>query len=285
MLTVALSLVTITSTYFRPLKISLNNTTIETSKAALFSFKEQAVMQREFPPREESIKLTKAEENYDRENIIPLVKSTLAPITNASSPETLFEETEFNSISQTPGEIPFVGIGNEYTSFACILPAAFLTDCYGTPRGPGNRDHRGYDYAMALGIETWPVYTPFGGVVTYIGDDPLLGNLLVVESAGYQWLLGHNAEIVVSLEQVVKAGGLVAYAGNSGDSTFPHAHSEFRRCWTESNLCITIDPLDVWLPGQNASCDWEAGQVISYTLYSGETLTCGAGIEDFQIEP
>ncbi|MBN2499642.1 MAG: M23 family metallopeptidase [Anaerolineales bacterium] len=224
--------------------------------------------------------VSKAAEN--REDIIPRIKLARTVIDHAFSPE---EETEFLRITHPPGEIPFTGIGHEYVSFACILPAAYLTDCYGTPRGPGNQDHRGYDYAMALGIETWPIYTPFGGVVTYTGSDPLLGNLLVVESASYQWLLGHNAEIIVSLGQIIKAGDLVAYAGNSGDSTLSHAHSEFRRCWPESGLCIPIDPLEVWLPGQTTFCDWEAGQVISYTLYSSETLTCGAGIDGFQIVP
>ncbi len=271
--------------YFHPINIFGSTALIETGKTALFSFKKQAVFHHEASPIHKSPKPPAPEKNSDQEHIHPNSKWAHNAIDDVSSPEMHSDDTQFLKITPTPGEIPFVGIGHEYVSFACVLPAAYLTDCYGTPRGPGNRDHRGYDYAMALGIETWPIYTPLGGVVTYTGNDLLLGNLLVVESAGYQWHLGHNAEIVVSPGQVIKAGDLVAYAGNSGDSTFPHAHSEFRRCWPESGLCIPIDPLEVWLPGQTTFCDWEAGQVISYTLYSGERLTCGAGVNGFQIVP
>jgi murein DD-endopeptidase MepM/ murein hydrolase activator NlpD len=254
------------------------------STSALFLFNARPIGRDEDPSGQKPVQPAQSGETRDSADIIARIKSVRTAAAGNLSAESQPAEAAFNAIPQIPGEFPFVGIGEDYASFACILPADYLTDCYGTPRGPGNRDHRGYDYAMALGIESWPVYTPLGGLVTYSGQDPLLGNLLVVESGGYQWLLGHNAEIVVTPGQIVQAGDLVAYAGTSGDSTLPHAHSEFRRCWTESGMCIAVDPLDVWLPGQTSPCDWEAGQVISYTLYNGEELTCGAGIDSFRVE-
>ena len=193
--------------YFHPINIFCSTALIEAGNPALFSFKKQTVFHHETPSIQKPAKSPAPEKNSDQEHILPPSKWAHNAIDDAASPEMLKEDTEFLKITHTPGAIPFVGIGQEYVSFACILPAAYLTDCYGTPRGPGNQDHRGYDYAMALGIETWPIYTPLGGVVTYTGNDPLLGNLLVVESAGYQWYLGHNAEIVVSPGQIIKAGG------------------------------------------------------------------------------
>ena len=147
--------------------------------------------------------------------------------------------------------IPFTGYDGP-TGFVCAVPAqgATLTDCFGTPRVWGY--HHGIDYGVPEGT---PVTAPMSGMVTYAAFSPIgYGNLVVIENHGYQVLLAHNKSIAVHVGQVVMAGQVVAYSGNTGNSTGPHLHFEVRRANEKGSEAV--DPATVFLPGQTEACNW-----------------------------
>jgi len=147
--------------------------------------------------------------------------------------------------------VPYDGY-NGPTSFICQVPVmpSSLTDCFGSPRKWGY--HHGLDFGAVVGT---PVRTPIGGKVVYAAYSPVgYGNLVVVENQGYQVFLAHNSRVIVFVGQIVRAGDIVAYSGNTGASTGPHLHFEVRKVSPEG--ASSYDPATIFLPGQTSACNW-----------------------------
>lgn len=108
--------------------------------------------------------------------------------------------------------------------------------------GTGYYDHTGVDFGVQCGT---PVYAPADGTVQIAGQTTVVyggGNVLyishgVVQGNALMTVFYHNASVVVSAGQRVKAGQLVAYSGNTGNSTGCHAHFE---TWLNG---APVDPL------------------------------------------
>jgi len=84
--------------------------------------------------------------------------------------------------------------------------------------------HRGLDISTDMGT---PVLAPADGVVTFIGRNDDLGNLLSLDHGyGYLTRYGHNSKIIVRSGQKVRRGQVIALVGNTGRSTGPHLHYE-----------------------------------------------------------
>lgn len=98
--------------------------------------------------------------------------------------------------------------------------------------------HAGVDLAAPIGT---PVYTPFDGVVTYAGWMNGYGNTVMVTHGEIMTLYAHLDKYVVKVGQKVKAGELIAYVGNTGNSTGPHLHWGAYRGAHASHL--SFDPL------------------------------------------
>jgi len=148
--------------------------------------------------------------------------------------------------------VPYAGY-NGPTSFVCEVPASgsTLTDCFGTLR-LGGWVHHGIDYGVSPGT---PVKTPMGGIVVFAGWSAVgYGNLVVIENNGYQVFLAHNSRFNVGVGDIVTAGQIVAWSGNTGNSTGPHVHFEVRQ--VSKKGAVSVDPTSVVLPGQSAYCDW-----------------------------
>ena len=89
----------------------------------------------------------------------------------------------------------------------------------------GLAGHNGIDYACPVGT---PVYAPTTGmiVVAYHTPTKIYGKHIVMTSADlrYRIILAHLSSINVSSMDTVHEGELIAYSGNTGNSTGPHLH-------------------------------------------------------------
>jgi murein DD-endopeptidase MepM/ murein hydrolase activator NlpD len=98
-----------------------------------------------------------------------------------------------------------------------------LTSYYGWRWG---RMHEGIDLAVSNGT---PVVASAAGTVIVSGWMGGYGNLVVVDHGnGVATAYGHNTSVTVGVGQHVSQGQLIAYSGNTGNSTGPHVHFEVR---------------------------------------------------------
>ena len=93
---------------------------------------------------------------------------------------------------------------------------------------------KGYQYghaAIDIVVDTGtPVVAMADGVVEFAGwNNYGYGWLIVVNhSDGVSTLYAHHDTLVVETGQAVKQGEVIGYSGNTGNSTMPHLHLEFR---------------------------------------------------------
>lgn len=103
----------------------------------------------------------------------------------------------------------------------------YVTSSYGYRVHPmsGDKDlHRGIDIAAPEGT---PILAVQDGYVVSAGDAGGYGLCLVIQGeGGYQSRYAHCSFLAVSAGQEVRQGDVVAYVGNTGDSTGPHLHLE-----------------------------------------------------------
>jgi murein DD-endopeptidase MepM/ murein hydrolase activator NlpD len=104
------------------------------------------------------------------------------------------------------------------------LDAGVVSSEYGRRWG---RQHHGMD--VAADMKT-PVYAMGPGKVLYAGDRLKgYGNVVMVRhDEDTVTLYAHNDSIKVKEQQQVKANQVIALLGNTGKSTGPHVHFEFR---------------------------------------------------------
>jgi len=88
------------------------------------------------------------------------------------------------------------------------------------------RMHEGIDIAVATGT---PVRASAAGTVIQAGWLGGYGILVVVDhGGGLSTAYAHNSSFASSVGQTVVAGEVVAYSGNTGNSSGPHVHFEVR---------------------------------------------------------
>jgi murein DD-endopeptidase MepM/ murein hydrolase activator NlpD len=88
------------------------------------------------------------------------------------------------------------------------------------------RMHEGIDIAVGSGT---PVVAAASGTVIVAGWLGGYGNLVVIDHGnGIATAYGHNTAVTVGPGQFVGQGQLIAYSGNTGNSTGPHVHFEVR---------------------------------------------------------
>jgi len=89
------------------------------------------------------------------------------------------------------------------------------------------RFHYGTDLRLNIGDS---VRSAFSGRVRIIDYEARgYGNYIVIRhNNGLETVYGHLSAVLVSMNQNVKAGQLIAYGGNTGHSTGPHLHFEMR---------------------------------------------------------
>lgn len=100
----------------------------------------------------------------------------------------------------------------------------------------GNREHHdGIDIDVPEGTT---IRAAAGGTVSFYGEQPGYGNLMILEhGGGYYTLYGHLEGSIASTGRTVDMGQPIALSGNTGISSGPHLHFEIR------NGEFPIDPL------------------------------------------
>jgi murein DD-endopeptidase MepM/ murein hydrolase activator NlpD len=95
--------------------------------------------------------------------------------------------------------------------------------------------HEGIDIAVPEGTT---VVAAAAGTVIHAGWLGGYGNLVVVDHGnGLATAYAHNSGYAVSVGQSVGQGQVIAYSGNTGNSSGPHVHFEVRANGT------AVDPL------------------------------------------
>lgn len=151
-------------------------------------------------------------------------------------------------------------------SFLCGSPVeqGYVTSTFDDVRDGGAfgqtpRLHGGIDYGTHQ--RELPVRALMGGQVTFAGwSDVGYGLLVVIENDGVQLYLGHNSAITVALGEIVSAGDIVAMSGDTGNSTGPHVHVEFRQKVELADGTAGSRPFDPrlnFMPGQIEPCGWD----------------------------
>jgi murein DD-endopeptidase MepM/ murein hydrolase activator NlpD len=135
-------------------------------------------------------------------------------------------ETGETTDSAVSGYLP-VGDGE----FHWPVPGHFyISSGYGTRIDPVTKTetafHTGLDIPVPIGTS---VLASADGTVIRAGWNSGFGNCVIIQHKnGVQTLYGHNSELVVKKGDVVKQGQVIAKSGNTGRTTGPHCHFEFR---------------------------------------------------------
>ncbi len=82
--------------------------------------------------------------------------------------------------------------------------------------------HNGIDISATLST---PIVSPLDGVVSSINTHATGGKQLIIKHTnGYRTGYAHLNGYAVTSGQAVKQGQVIAYVGNTGESTAPHLH-------------------------------------------------------------
>ena len=105
-----------------------------------------------------------------------------------------------------------------------FIPAnGTVTSEFGIRNG---RPHKGIDIAGNVGD---PIYAALSGKVAYVGIQRGYGNVVILEHENYiMTVYAHNETNLVRLGEAVKRGQPIATLGNTGSTTGPHLHFEYR---------------------------------------------------------
>ena len=102
-----------------------------------------------------------------------------------------------------------------------------ITSAYGRRVNPisGREEfHRAIDLSAPKGS---PILATADGIVSFSGWNGGGGNVIVIEHGhGYSTYYAHNKRNAVQVEQLVKRGDLIGYAGATGRATGSHVHYE-----------------------------------------------------------
>ena len=104
------------------------------------------------------------------------------------------------------------------------VAARSIADTWHAPRG-GGRKHEGLDIFARRGT---PVLSPVDGIVMHVGTDRLGGNVVRVLGPGGQTHYFAHLDRFAGVRrwQVVEAGEVLGYVGNTGNArgASPHLH-------------------------------------------------------------
>ena len=97
----------------------------------------------------------------------------------------------------------------------------------------GTNGHQGVDHPCRIGT---PIYSPFSPCkVRSVSFDEKRGKGVLLENSEGRFLLWHFSEVLVDIGQEISGRIVVGLSGDSGISTGPHVHAEWRPTDTFGN--------------------------------------------------
>ena len=121
------------------------------------------------------------------------------------------------------------------------LPGHTYISCnFGDDDAYGNSGHRGTDIPAPEGT---PILAAHSGTVIISGWNNSYGNQVLLDNgAGLSTRYAHMTQTAVTAGEVVTAGQIIGYVGNTGDSTGYHLHFEVMQ------NDVRVNPLDLISP-------------------------------------
>jgi murein DD-endopeptidase MepM/ murein hydrolase activator NlpD len=111
-----------------------------------------------------------------------------------------------------------------------------ITSSFGTRTNPLTRErsfHTGIDIGVPIGTE---VRAAEKGKVLFSGWKDSYGNMIIIRhERGYITVYAHNKKNIVTENDEVNRGDLIALSGMTGSVTGPHLHFELRKHLTPLN--------------------------------------------------
>lgn len=127
------------------------------------------------------------------------------------------------------------------------LDELYVTSPFGLRNYKNMKWHNGIDLRAKIGTA---VYAVSDGIVKVAkinegGINTGYGKYVVIEHNDFCSLYAHLDSYIVKVGQKIKAGQLIGYSGNTGDSEGPHLHFEIRLgnynlFWTKCPSDVTI---------------------------------------------
>lgn len=104
--------------------------------------------------------------------------------------------------------------------------------------------HTGVDYGVCSESRPFDIYAPAAGIVIYTGAQTVRGNATLIDHGwGVYSGIWHQAEILVSVGDMISVGQLIGMIGATGRATGAHLHWEV---WVNG---VQVDP-NQWLEQQ-----------------------------------
>lgn len=123
-------------------------------------------------------------------------------------------------IRGTKGPLP----SNKEVAFIEKPSRGVITSNFGERWG---KNHKGIDIAGNIGD---PIKCPLDGVVTYSGWMDGYGNVIIINHGdGLETRYGHCSKLNAKKSDKIKKSDIIAFVGNTGNSTGPHLHFEVRK--------------------------------------------------------
>jgi hypothetical protein len=108
---------------------------------------------------------------------------------------------------------------------------------------PRTNGHAGIDFGVPIGT---PILAGITGIITFAGEDNTgYGNLVVIkdETSTTTIYYGHQSKIDAVKGSRILKGDILGYSGNTGNSTGPHLHLEYR---PDGRKAVDPEPLIVF---------------------------------------
>ncbi len=143
-------------------------------------------------------------------------------------------------------------------NFRFPVDSGYVTSPYGWRHG---RMHAGMDIKAHKGDN---LYAVFDGVVRMSKYYTAFGNCVVIHHYnGFETLYAHASKLLVKVNDVVKAGDVIALAGRTGRASGDHLHFELRYMGQYMNPALLLDVKNLAIQEKNIYLSMRNGKVFA----------------------